>query len=85
MLKEFQYDCGHPKSLEELECIIEKAKEITYQTFRKNIEKYFIKDFNSMVGLPLSQEPYAMFFKSKTINGKTVYYFEHSAIEYVFY
>ena len=47
MLKEYQYNCISPKSLKELEYIIENSKEITYQTFRKNIEKDFIQDFKN--------------------------------------
>ncbi|MBA7577810.1 hypothetical protein ES695_02445 [Candidatus Atribacteria bacterium 1244-E10-H5-B2] len=85
MIKQFRYDCSNPKSLEELEFIIEKGKEITYNTFKKYINPFFIKDFNSQVGLPLSKEPYVRFYKSRTPDGKMVYYFEHSAIEYVFY
>ena len=84
--KRYQYNCINPKSLYELECIIENSRTISWSTFIRNVEKEDIKELERLGNwLPLKTECYASFHKSITPDGKIVYYFKHSAIEYIFY
>jgi hypothetical protein len=85
MLKRYQYNCVITTDREELDYILEHSKDITYKTFKKNVEKEFIKEFEDNVGISLAHEYAASFYKSKTLKGKIVYYFTHSSIEYIFY
>lgn len=86
-----RYTCvGCPK-IRELEYIIENEREITHDTFRKNVGKNnydeLVSDlgYNGGGGLTLKSDWAVSYHKSKTPDGKTVYYLRHSAIEYVFY
>ena len=83
--KHYQYNCVNPKSLIELECIIANERSIPYRTFIKNVDKKEVEEFDENFGIPLKDEQFASFHKSITPKGKIVYYFKHSAIEYVFY
>lgn len=83
---QYQYscvDCG--SKLNELEYIIDHERQVSYATFIKNVDKEFVKDFNRSAGVPISKDWAVSFHKSKLPNGKTVWYFAHSSIEYVFY
>ena len=90
MRAQFQYTCVSPKSTEELFFIVDNARDITYKTFRSKVNS---KDFNMLQSgfgydnLPFKlKDDYAVsFHKSKLPNKKPVYYFRHSAIEYIFY
>jgi len=85
---DFQYTCINPENKEELEYIIDNAKEISYTTFLKNLSnsaKEFIKKINEKRGIPLYKDYTVSFYKSKLPSGKSVYYFVDSAIEYIFY
>ena len=91
----FRYNCiGTPSNkLEELHHIIDNNRSITYSTFKKHISRndlnYLIDSLgyskNKKQGLTFVNDWHISFHKSKTIKGKTVYYFCHSAIEYIFY
>lgn len=81
----FQYCCVSPADLEELQYIVDNNREITYKTFISKVDKEYIKEFNSNSCIPLDQDYAVSFHKSKTQKGKIVYYFRHSAIEYIFY
>jgi len=83
---QFQYTCVNSgDKLEELEYIIDHSKQISYVTFIKNVDKEFINEFNENVGIPINKDWAVTFYKSKLPNGKPAYYFDHSAIEHVFY
>lgn len=84
-MKMFQYTCVGCPNLDELNYIIDHAKEITYSTFKKHVDNEYIINFNERVGIPINKDWAVSFYKSKTEEGKTVYYFEYSAIEHVFY
>ena len=86
--KRYKFNCTNPSKTQALKlpCILENSRKIHYATFAKNVEKEFIEEFNRQVAPPtLKEEPYANFYKSVTPEGKQVYYFQHSGIEYIFY
>lgn len=85
MLKRYQYNCVNPRSRIELQYIMDNSESIDYKTFIENAEKEFIKEFEDNIGISLSEEQCASFYKSVTPEGKEVYYFMHSRIEYIFY
>lgn len=91
----FQYSCVSPKDIEELNHIIDNSREVTYKTFRKYVETEsfnnikeglgYTKQLYNDCGLTIENDYAVSFHKSKTIEGKPVYYLRHSAIEYIFY
>jgi hypothetical protein len=81
----YQYNCTSPKNIDELFFIVENSREITYKTFISKVDKEFIKEFNESMYIPINKDWTVSFWKSKTPEGKPVYYFKHSAIEYIFY
>ena len=68
---------------------------ITYATFRKHVETESFNEIKEGLGytrqlqkdcdITLSNDYSVSFHKSKTPEGKPVYYICHSAIEYIFY
>ena len=83
--KRYRYNCVNPKSIAELECIIANSRVIPWKVFIGNVKNKDVKELEKNFGLPLKDEQYARFYRSITPDGKIVYYFEHSAIEYIFY
>ena len=86
----YQYCCVSPKSLRELEFIIDNAREITYETFIKHVNKEDLADLKQDLGygrhgLTLKNDWAVSYHKSKLPNSKPVYFLCHSCIEYVFY
>jgi hypothetical protein len=85
----YQYCCVSPKSLEELNFIINNEQEITRQTFLKHVNKDELREIEQSLGydrnFPMSKDWHVTYHKSKTPTGKRTYFFCHSAIEYVFY
>ena len=81
----YQYNCVYPKSLSELNHIIQKSREITYRTFKKYVDNEILELMNQQRGIRLDQDYAVMFYKSKTENNKPVYYLKESAIEHIFY
>lgn len=85
----FQYDCVRPKKLSELEFIIDNSKDITRQTFIKNVGAENYKELEESLGyskeFKLKNDCYVGYYKSKTPKGDKAYYCKHSAIEYIFY
>jgi hypothetical protein len=87
----YQYNCVSPKSLKELNHIIDNLTNITYETFRKHVNKDDFKMLKESLGyvpgsLPTWKQDWSItYHKSKTPKGKTVYIFCHSGIEYIFY
>ncbi|MFW5795492.1 MAG: hypothetical protein ACOCV1_08425, partial [Bacillota bacterium] len=74
-----------PKSLEELEYIIENSKEIEWEEFVDNVDLNQVEHYNNPSLPPLDKDWSVSFYRSKLKNGKTVYFYEHSHIEYVYY
>ena len=83
--KRFRYVSVHTENKKELECILAAARIIHWSRFIKNVEKEYIEQFGVISGYPLIQDNCAEFFKSVTPEGKEVYYFTHSGLEYIFY
>lgn len=94
-MREYQYCCVHPKSIDELNYIIDNEREITYNTLRKNVDSDSFKEVKELLGynkqlfldcgLTLQNDYAVSFHKSKLPDGRRVYYIRHSAIEYIFY
>lgn len=87
---DYAYSCVGCPDLSELEYIIEHERSVSYRTFRLHIGAGEMKRLNDMLGytgsgLSLASDWAVSFHKSKTPDGKTVYYMRHSAIEYVYY
>ncbi len=85
MFAEFQYTCVGCGDLEELEYIIDHAREISYRTFAKAIDPDFLEEIKPNGGVPLSRDWAVTFHKSKLPDSRPVYFMDHSAIEHVFY
>lgn len=91
----YQYCCVSPKSITELNYIIDNSREITYETLRKRVDPESFKEVKEMLGynrqlqrdcgITLKSDWGVSFYKSKMLKGKPVYYICHSAIEYIFY
>lgn len=82
---QYQYcciDCRSSDMHEELMYILDNAREITYRTFRKYIN---VKEANKRHLIPLHKDWHVTFHKSKNLEGKTVYFYTHSRIEYIYY
>jgi hypothetical protein len=91
--KSFKYNCVGCSNVKELHYIIENSRQISYKTFINNVNK---NDMEILIdnlgyskhykqGLIFSNDWHISYHKSKTQKGKIVYYFSHSAIEYIFY
>lgn len=87
----YAYNCTSPDDIDELYAIVDDFSDITYETFRRNVDTddfdtvclelgYFI---GNEKGLHIKDDWSVSFHKSK-YNGKTIYFFCQSAIEYVF-
>jgi hypothetical protein len=71
--------------------IIDNSREITRKTFLKHVNSENLKQLELSLGyaahhtqgLTMAGECHVSYYKSKHKN-KTVYYFSHSSIEYVF-
>jgi len=91
----YQYCCVSPRDLEELQYIVDNNQNITYPTFRKHVNTESFNEIKEDLGytsqlkkdcnIALSNDWSVSFHKSKTPDGKSVYYICHSAIEYIFY
>lgn len=84
MKKRYQYSCVNCPNIKELFFIIDHAMPIQYQTFRRNVDS-FVSEWNQQYSpFTRKNDPLISFYYSTTPQGKKVYYFVWSAIEYVF-
>jgi hypothetical protein len=87
----YRYSCVSPRSINELDYIVDNSRTITHDTFRKNVGKDNYWEIASALGydgaggLSLSSDWSVSFHKSRLPDGRPVYYVAHSAIEYIFY
>jgi len=72
--------------------MIDNAKDITRDTFVRHISNFSLHELERSLGyapsdphstLTMANDYHVSYHKSK-LHGKTVYFFKHSAIEYVF-
>ena len=68
--------------------MVDSGASITRRTFLQHVDRNNLKELEASLGYPMGRLTMAgdwavSYFKSK-LHGKTVYYFTHSAIEYVF-
>lgn len=90
----FYSNCVNYPDVDELNHIIDVNRDITYKTFRGHVDTESFNEVKECLGytaelrkncsLTLENDYAVSFHKSKTPEGKTVYYLRHSAIEYVF-
>jgi len=70
--------------------MIDNAREITRATFVKHVDRDSLKDIEEGLGYVRGSMPrhmaddYAVSYHKSKLFGRTVYYFRHSAIEYIF-
>ena len=91
-MKKYNYysNCVSYPNLEELHCIVDNLKSITYKTLVKHVDVKEIQSIfpfyftNKNQGLTLKNDWSVTYHKSKDLNNETVYIICHSAIEYVF-
>ena len=77
--------------IDNLSKMIDDATDITRSTFLKHVNRASLKEIEQMLGysehpsqgLTMAGDWHVSYHRSK-LNGKRVYYFRHSAIEYVF-
>jgi len=71
--------------------MIDQAIDITRRTFLKHVDRQDLIEFEEMLsyekhwkhGLTMASDYYVTYHRSK-LHGERVYFFKHSAIEYVF-
>ncbi len=81
-------DVNNPGGLQDM---IDKAIDITRETFLKNVDKEELKDIennlgyvnNAKHGLIMANDYHVKYYRSK-LHGKRVYFFVQSCVEYVF-
>lgn len=91
----YRFNCVGCRNVRFLSYIVDNSKEISYRTFTENVNKedfeelkenYFsFYEKNAKKGLTFKNDWHITYYKSKTPKGKPVYFFVHSAIEYIFY
>lgn len=86
---EFAYDCRAPEDDEELDFIQQHFDEIDVYTLKKAVgEETFKQVVDSLntysEDFPIEDDKYIEYRMSKTHENEIIYYFVHSAIEYVF-
>ena len=94
-MKTLQYCCVNVdnQELEELEHLIETAKDISFDTFRRNVGSNELRELTAYFGyktingcgLSLANDYAVRFCSAKTPDGKRAYMLVQSGIEYVFY
>jgi hypothetical protein len=81
-----------PKSdIQGLIALVDRAITISRQTFLKHVHSHDLREIERLLGyvehpsqgLTMAGDGYVTYHRSK-LHGETVYYFCHSAIEYVF-
>lgn len=90
MKKRFVFTCVSPKgSVSQLNAAIDRAREVTWETFRNNISQDDLKEcfpnynWNGIGGLHIKDD-WSVSFHKTVWAGRRAYYVRHSAIEYFF-
>jgi len=86
---QFAYDCQVPESDEELDFIQQHFIEMDICSFKKAVGegafKQVVESLNTYSeDFPIEDDRYVEYRMSKTPENEIIYYFVHSAIEYVF-
>lgn len=86
--------CVDYPDVDELNHIVDNSREISYRTFRSHVDSENFNTIKEKLGytnqlrkncnLTLQNDYAVSFHKSRTPEGKPVYFLRHSAIEYVF-
>lgn len=83
-------DCTRTKDIRALDDMIDNARQITYKTFMKHVDRNDIiklfpqYDWTTGRGLTLKRDYHVSYYKSKFKNQPCVF-INHSSIEYIFY
>lgn len=87
----YRFDCvGVPRSsVPDLIDMIDRNREVTAATFKKNVGAENYKMLETALGYPFGSlrlaTDYAVTFHKSKFKGRKAYYVRHSAIEHVFY
>lgn len=83
----YVYNCVNPDDFNELNFIIDNGEEITREEFIEKVLEEDIKKLEKSLGynddFKMENDLYVSYWKA-IYEGKWIYYFSHSAIEYVF-
>ena len=87
----YEVDCIHVQNAESIGKMVDQGKQVTYQTFIKNVSVNEIAEMfpyyewgpGAKAGLRIKDDFAVSYYKS-SYEGAPCYYMEHSAIEYVF-
>ena len=87
MKYEYVTCCVH-STANKIHAMVDRAREITYETFRKyvdisSINEHFGYESTSKQGLTLKKDWAVRYFRS-VYDGRTCVYMAHSAIEYIY-
>jgi hypothetical protein len=84
----FYSSCVEYPNLEDLNTIIENERTITLNTFKKHVDREQFNGLKAGLGytrdFKLEDDWHVSYHKSKDKRKNTVYYMQHSAIEYIF-
>ena len=85
----YQYNCVCPADtdIEELYCIVDDNKEITYSTFLKHVGVEEFKELCNNLGYGKClhiKNDWSVFYRKAKFQSATIYFLVQSAIEYVF-
>lgn len=68
--------------------MIDYARTITRRAFLRNVDRASLRETEAALGYPMGRltmaGDWAVSYHRSKLHGQTVYYFRHSAIEYVF-
>lgn len=68
--------------------MIDSSVDITRSTFLKHVDREVLREIEKALGYPMGRltmaGDWAVSYHKSKLHGKTVYYFSHSCIEYVF-
>ena len=86
--KRYQYNCVKSKNMEELLHVCDNNISISRRTFLKHVDKVDLRELETKLGydrhLHMASDWHVSYHRSK-YKGKWIYFFQHSAIEYIFY
>lgn len=83
----YSYNCVGAPDIKELSYIVENGRKIKRETFLKHVDQDDIKDLERALGYGSGikmKDDWHVSYYSCSYKGSRIYYFVHSAIEFVF-
>lgn len=85
---QYAYNCVNAHSIEELHHIVDNQEEITLSELRSKVNpndlQSLLTDLRYNDDFKIENDWHVSYHKSETEKGETVYYLQHSCIEYIF-